>query len=225
MARSLDDLRAILNTYMDDDTNNFIDATERTTFLNSAYFDLYNWAESVLDGNGPVVTKTALTVVSGTETIALPPDFYRLVALYYRESDTCRYKWSNISASEQHVAALMSGSSKQLAFYRRGSNVVAVPTPTWSDSTKLILEYVPNPTAMSDDTDEPTGIPDSHRELIAMKAFMKLKEKEGVDPSASFMVQYKEAMRAFERDMESWQANGPMKVAGPYDFEIYGGYF
>lgn len=221
MANTLGDIRDELNTLLDDTTENFYTDTERDAFINSAYFELYARAVMLNDGVGSEVSTSSLTVTADTKTIALPSDFYRLVSIYYEDSNST-YKWDVISPVNQHrKRSEISRGSKALCCYLRGTNLVVVPTPNWSGTVEI--EYVPEPTEMSADSDEPTGIPKTHRSLIAYKAFLRLKEKEGVSPSGGTIEVLEKLERLFQSDMESRQDQDSRRLAGPSGYHLYTG--
>lgn len=218
---TLSDLRTVLNTILDDTGTTFWSDTERNEALNGAYRELYNHAVSLNDGQGPETTTATIDLVADTETVALPTDLYKLVQLYYKESTDEQYEWVGIMPHQRHEwRHRFSRASKSLAYYRRGSNLVLVPTPNYSSTGKLFVEYVPNPTDMSGDSDVPTGIPASHRELIAYKAAKRLTEKQGIDLTASSEGTLKMLLAAFERDLESWNQS-PRRLAGLSAFDQY----
>lgn len=215
------DLQSLLSTLLDDDGTTFWTTAERQRALNNAYFELYNLGANLSDGMGEEITASTLSQVSGTATIALPSDFYRLVSIYRTDSSNqdVTYRYIPIHPAKQHeFRRLVSPGSYQLGFYFRGSNIVLVPTP--STSATLNIEYVPDPTEMSADSDEPL-LPVSHRELIAYGALVRLKEKEGVEPSGTTIATYNRLMSAFERDMESRQSQDSRRLAGPSGYNIY----
>lgn len=222
MATTLLSLRTKLNTLLDDTGTTFYSDAERNNALNGAYYELYNKAVSLNDGQGAEVSTSTLTITSGTETIALPSDFMRLVSLFYKEDDNNFLKWVAINPGDRNIWARRFGkNSKQKAFYRRGSNIVLVPEPDYTSTTNLLMEYIPTPTEMSADGDEPTGIPETHRELLAFKALQRLKEKEGINvaPQTQQIIRLLEL--AFERDLDSWQDNGPRTLSGRDDYSLF----
>jgi hypothetical protein len=224
MADNLGEIRDELNTLLDDATEEFYTDVERDAFINSSYFEMYSRACLLNDGVGEEVSSATLTVTADTKTIALPSDFYRLVSLYYESNGSTgsTYKWDIISPVNQHrKRSEISRGSKKLTAYLRGTNLVIVPTPNWSGS--VILEYVPEPTEMAIDTDEPTGVPKVHRTLIAYKAFMRLKEKEGAEPGGAAMQTYQKLDALFEADMENRQDQDSRRLAGPSGYHIYNG--
>lgn len=224
MADNFGDIRAELNTLLDDTTENFYTDTERDAFINSAYFEMYSRACLLNDGVGEEISTASLTVTADTKTVALPSDFYRLVSVYYQESGAggSTYKWDVISPVNQHrKRSEISRGSKRLTCYLRGTNLVIVPTPNWSGTVEV--EYVPEPTEMTANSDEPTGIPRVHRTLIAYKAFLRLKEKEGVSPSPAAIEVAQKLEALFEADMENRQDQDSRRLAGPSGYHLYSG--
>jgi hypothetical protein len=214
-------MQSNLSTLLDDSnsTTGLWDDTERKRALNSAYFEFYNLGVNLGDGMGEEMTSASLTQTSGTATIALPADFYKMVSLYYTISATETYRYIAIHPTQQHqYRRMIPQSAKQLAFYIRGSNIVLVPTPTWSGT--LTIEYSPEPTEMSDDADEPV-FPKSHRELIVYGALIRLREKEGVEVSQGSIDIYRSLRQAFERDMEDRQSQESRRLNGPDGYGIY----
>lgn len=221
---TLASLKTTLTTLLDDSSTDFYTSGDRLAALNAAYIELADMACRLTDGQGLEATLETLTVVSGTSTMALPTGTHKVINVFYMDDEDESYEWIAITPSQQHVyRAKIDRSSKQLAYYLRGENMVMVPTPNWSDSTHVFIEYVPIVTAMAVDADVPTAIPDMHRELIAYEAFVRLKEKEGVVPIQTSYDKWRQLRAAFEASMESRQMQRSRHLTGDPGYEYYEG--
>jgi hypothetical protein len=218
------DIKNRLSALLDDESTDFYTTTDRETAVNAAYFELYDMACRNTDGQGVEATIANLTVVAGTATAALPSGTHKVINIFYKESEDETYEWVAISPAGQHVyRSKIDRDSKQLAYYMRGNNIVMVPTPNWSDATKVFIEYVPEATAMTAGTDEPTSVPLMHRELIAYEAFIRLKEKEGVVPIQTTYDKWRQLRAAFEVSMESRQLQRSRHLNGDPGYDYYEG--
>jgi hypothetical protein len=216
------EVKDFLNTLLDDDTESFYTDAERETAVNAAYFEVYNWAADLGDGQGGEINSTNLTITANTGTSTLPANFYRLTEVYYKASETESYSWIPIMPNQQHeYRSRISQGSKRLAFYLRGTKMILVPTPTWGSTTEVFIEYVPWPTARTNDAQTFPGIPLSHVEIIAYLALMRLKEKEGVAPSAGAIDTYNRLKAQFDRDMENRQRQRSRTLAGRTRYDLY----
>lgn len=216
------DLKSLLSTLLEDtDTSGLYSTDERERAINNAYMELYNLGINLSDGMGEAATTTSLSVVADTATIALPSNYYRMIDLYYTQTDgsleTLRYRIIRPTDKHKYIR-LIARESKQLTVYFRGSNLVLVPTPSWSGT--LTMEYYPEPTDLSGSSDEPL-FPKSHRELIAYGAYKRLKEKEGMEPSQVAIGIYNDLRAAFERDMEDRDTKDTRRLSGSSNYHIY----
>ena len=228
--RTLGNIKSVLSYLLDDEntgSTDFYPEATRELAINAAYEELFNEAQELAGGKGPVLSTATLTVTSGQDTIASadgwPDDLQQIVHLYWKESETNSFPWEEIRPDEMHeYRSRISRSNRQLAYYLNSwsAGITLVPTPTFSDSTKLTLIYVAAPITMSDDSDEPV-FPKTHRELIAYEAFVRLKEKEGVDPSATAIQKRLELRHRFESDMRKLSAQSADRLAGPANYDIY----
>lgn len=98
---------------------------------------------------------------------------------------------------------------------------MVVPTPSWTDSSNLKLAYIGYPTEMTDDSDEPSAIPLTHRELLAYEAAKRLKEKEGVPLGRDAQEVYQRLLQAFERDMETRTGQRSRRLAGSSGYHMF----
>lgn len=216
------DLQDHLGTLLDESHSGaaFWTTIERCRSINAAYFSLYGLAVKLSDGQAPTSKSAALAVVSGTATVAIPTDCHRITAIYYKESETQSYPWRAISPTDQHKwRRSLDRSSKTLAYYLQGANILMVPTPSWSEATKVRIEYVPVPTGLDAANDVPS-FPLAHRELIALDAYALLKEKEQEPIGDKILMRRKELMKLFEEDMSRQEQNSRV-LSGFSDYNIY----
>lgn len=161
--------------YLDDDGESFWDTTEINSYINSAYEYYYSLA---VDENysGLLSTPASLSIVSGTETVALPVDFFKTkmlervfptktVAMYYCD----RLDGANLLTSTDQSYYLPSWKIV-------GANIVLEPTPSASYANGLKLSYWPIPTLMAADIDTPaTGFRAPWHRMLPVRAAMMAK--------------------------------------------------
>ena len=214
------DLQANLSTWLEDASTVLYSLEERKRALNASYAQLYVKAISLSNGQGVSQVKTTLSVVSGTDTIALPADFYRCINVWYEYSDRNHVKWKPIhpAAVTDYVSSI-SQSSKMKAFYFRGnSTMVVVPMP--NESYSITMLYATNPVSMDADFDEP-NFPMAHRELIVLGALKRLAQKEGMPLLGETKETYSELSENFVTDMVSMQSQSSRRLQGQNDYDQY----
>jgi hypothetical protein len=218
------DLQALLTTLLDDTSTDLVTSNDRLRAINGAYYELYDWASRLSDGQGLEAAQANLSLVAGTATAALPTDCFRVIGIYYKEDEDNSYPWIPVTPINQHwYRQRISRSAKRLAYYIRGSNIVIVPTPDYADTTHVFIEYIPDAVNMTADSDTPAGIPKMYRELIGIEAFVRLKEKEGSEPGSAIWEKRKELRAAFERGMEQRQMQSSRRLGGDPGFDDYEG--
>ena len=163
---NLGELRTRTRRILDEISEAFWLDLELDDYINTAYKHYYQQLINV-GYHRLLSAPTLLTITSGTETVALPSDFFkdrllervidtRTIPLHRKD----RYETSNIISG--------ASSSYYLPNYTfRGSNIVLEPTPSATFTNGLKLHYYPIADDLSLDADEPVAgfISDWHRML------------------------------------------------------------
>lgn len=90
-------------------------------------------------------------ITSGTNTVALPSDFYKLLGVDVLRSDGSysnlqRYNWGERNRYNSNSLAAV---SREFIRYRiNGSSIHLAPTPQYTETNGLLIHYVPVPTSV-----------------------------------------------------------------------------
>ena len=186
LGKILSNVRNLLN--QPNPANSFWTDLELVEYINEA-IRIY-FAQVLKNAEGQFTTVTDLDIVSGTETVALPSDFFEVKALYIQRNqgyDILNYL-PNLTSG--YNTTLGNGASLYCPYYFFGGNsIVLRPTPNFSQSAILRLEYVQFPDTLVNGGDSlTTQVSPIFKQLIEMYAVYKAKLKEsmvsGVDLTA-----------------------------------------
>lgn len=130
----------------------YITDTELNSYINASVAHLYD----ILVEQDPsrYLTQGTISVVSGTESYALPATFYKAISVNipYTGSTSGYVVARRIGWQERHHYASGIGSNKETTYYSiRGGNIYFWPTPTWTDTVQF--EFIPVYTTLTNDTD------------------------------------------------------------------------
>jgi hypothetical protein len=129
-----------------------------------------------------------LSIVSGTETVALPSDCFEVKAVYIQRSngwEILSYQ-NNLTASFLTNAGASGANSFSPSYEFRGNSLVLRPTPNFSGSGVLRVDYVQFPEQMVNATDVMGGstvvnqISPVFKQLCEMYAIWKAKIKQSM---------------------------------------------
>lgn len=153
---------------------------ELTEYLNEA-IRLY-FVEVSHSNEGLFTVKSSLNIVANTETVALPADCFEIKAL--RKTVTNGYEILDYrnDLTESYSTQGGTGSNTYLPYYfLRGNNIVLRPTPNFSETGGLELEYIQFPETMVNGGDTMTAqVSPVFKNLIEMYAVYKAKLKESL---------------------------------------------
>ena len=171
LGKLITNVRNLLN--QPNPSNSFWSDAEITEYLNEAvrmYF-----AQVIANSEGHFTTTTDLNIVTDVETVALPTDFFEAKALYIQRNngwDICPYVPDVTSGFTTN-----SGSSSNMYtpyYFFRSNNIVLRPTPNFSQTAVLRLEYVQFPDTMVNGGDTLTNqVSPIFKQLIEMYAVYK----------------------------------------------------
>lgn len=182
LAPTLQDLiQEVRNLLSQPDPNNsFWTDEELTSYCNEAIRIHMNELADVNEGYA--ITTTTLNIVSGTATIALPSDCFMVRAVYkvvtngnvllsYRNNLTEGFSTQAGSSSEAYFPY----------YYFQGNNLVLRPTPNFSETGGILLEYDQMPASLLDSADQvTTQISPMFRQSVATYMVYKAKWKESL---------------------------------------------
>ncbi len=176
------------------------------------------FAEVALHAEGQFVPAPAdLNIVTGVETVALPSDFFRVEKLWRKVSDgyvICSYRNPKDEGYSTNDGG--SGSGYVPEYYIRGANLVLRPTPNFSETAGLKLEYTAFPEVMAANGDTLTAqVATVFRDLIVMYGVYKAKVKEslanGVDMTPVAKDNLNDLYTAF-KDLISKRSSNPTSI-------------
>lgn len=161
-------------------SNSYVTDHELTEYLNQAVMRYFT--EVCHNDEGFFTAKTNLDIVSDSETVALPTDCFKIKtlrkkvhngfeALDYRNDVTLGYTTQGGTNSNSYLPY----------YYLRANNIVLRPTPNFSETAGLELEYIQFPDTMVNGGDTMTAqVAPIFKELIEMYAVYKAKLKESL---------------------------------------------
>lgn len=179
---NLSEMRVVTRYYLDDNSAVRWSNSEIDNYINQAYRNYYNKLVSK-SYSGLLATPALLNIVSGTQTVALPSDFYQAQILYRVLSDRkvpCFYK----DLYEATVLTNYVPTTFRPSYSFSGMNLLLDPVPSTSETGGLELHYWPTTTILVNDADEPVSgfLPQWH-DLLPINAAWQaksLREEEDV---------------------------------------------
>lgn len=146
-------LRTQARQRADMENSSFVADSELTTMINYELGDLYDLLVATYDDY--FISTSNIAVVSGTEAYSLPNDFYKLRAVFLRDSgQTQRWRLYRDDLQDFDNGDLDFYPTNQLRYMRYrilGSNIYFSPIPNGSATVQLF--YVPEMTKLSADGD------------------------------------------------------------------------
>lgn len=171
-------VRTLLNQR--DPLNSFWTDIELADYINEG-IRLY-FLECVMDNQGYFTTTSNLNIVANTEIVALPVDCFEVRNLWktvqngyailsYDNSNDSSYSTQGGTNSETYIPR----------YKFRGANLVLYPTPNFSETSGLKLEYIQFPDQMIWGGDSLSNqISPVFKQLVEMYAVYKAKLKESM---------------------------------------------
>jgi hypothetical protein len=180
---------------------------ELTEYLNEAvrmYF-----AEVIANAEGYFTTSTDpgsnLSITSGTETVALPSDFFQAKALYIQRTngwELLEYR-NNVTTGFVSQGGGTGSNTYSPYYYFQGNSIVLHPTPNFTQTGVLRLDYVQFPQTMINGGDALTNqVSPVFKQLIEKYAIVQAKKKQsmvnGTDLTAIAKADLSEAYISFK---------------------------
>lgn len=161
-------------------SNSFWSDEELMDYLNEGirvYF-----AEVVQGNEGQFSTTVDLNLVSGTETVALPSDFFEIRTLHRKTGSSYQIMTYNPDVTASYDTATSSvGDSYVPAYYFQENNIVLRPIPGASETAGLRLDYIKFPSTMVTGGDQMTAnVSPVFKQVIEMYAVYKAKLRESL---------------------------------------------
>jgi len=178
----LQSIRNMLN--QPDPNNSFWSDSELLEYINEGvriYF-----AELTNIDEGHFVTTASLNITSGSRTIALPSDFFKVKVLYRVDgNDRIPLNYRNNLTGGFSTDGNTSGSGYLPDYYFQGNNLVLVDTPNFTEASGLFMEYVQFPETMLNGSDQLTAqISPVFRQVVERYATYMAKLKESLTNGA-----------------------------------------
>lgn len=153
---------------------------ELTEYINEA-IRMY-FAEVVKHSEGYFTTSTTLDITANTETVALPADFYEVRALYILRTNGYEIlPYNNNLTDGFYTNSGTSGNTYAPYYFFRGNNIVLRPTPNFSQTAALRMEYLQFPDTVVNGGDTMTNqVSPIFKQLIEMYSVYKAKLKESL---------------------------------------------
>ena len=165
-------LRTAAKQRADMENNNFITDAEWLTYINASYGEFYDLLIQHFEGDY-VYSTSAISIVSGTATYALPSDFYKVLGVEILDGSY----YVPLKRYQLHHRDSRPGSSGIHLQYRlQGSNIAFIETPTTTETGRLI--YVPLYTDLASDGDTFEFHGPGWEEYVIIDAAIKAREKE-----------------------------------------------
>jgi hypothetical protein len=186
LGRLLFSVRNLLN--QPNAANSFWTDAEIVDYINEGIRTYFAEVSNVDEGQ--FTTNSDLNIVAGSETVALPSACFEIKALYKKVAngyDILPYN-NNITSGYTTLGGTDTNGYLPYYFFRENS-IVLRPTPQFSETAGLRIEYIAFPDFLNGASDTlPAGVSPIFKQLIEMYAVYKAKLKEslvnGVDTTA-----------------------------------------
>lgn len=188
----------------DMENSEFITDSELNTFINQSYAELYDLLVSRFEDY--YTTSTTFTLSAGSNTYALPSDFYKLRGLDYASSGTnyipvYKYNFSDRNRRNRSVNRLI-GRQFDIRYRILGNTLTMTPEDGAAGNYRLW--YTPRITRLSSDSDTLDSVNGWH-EYVVVDAARKMLLKEessttALDREKQALIERIEAMAANRDD-------------------------
>lgn len=145
-----------------------------------------------------------LSIVLNTDTVALPSDFFQCVALYIQRNTGWEILEYRNNVTDSYTTLGGTGSNNYSPYYYfQGNSIVLHPTPNFSATGVLKLDYIQFPDQMINGGDALTNqVSPIFKQLIEKYAIVQAKKKQsmanGVDLTAIAKADLAEAYVSFK---------------------------
>lgn len=182
----ISEVRVLLNQTTS--TNSTWSDSELTQYINEGLRRFFT--ELLQNGEGQFGAETDLNIVANTDTVALPSDCFKVMRLFKKVTDGYEILYYRNHFDEGYSTQGGTNANNFLpSYYFRDNNLVLRPTPNFSETAGLRIEYIQFPEVLVNTSDSmEISVSPVFRDLIIMYAVWKAKLREslvnGVDTSA-----------------------------------------
>lgn len=228
---NLSELRTSARQKSDEEATGFIGNDELTNYVNQGmryvYSKIVQRFENYFIQPGTALNGGLITTTVGTSGYALPTDLMKIVRVEHRrtnsssDDDWKRLATVNIANDRlDDYFPLREGYTPGFGYFIAGNNIYLKPVP--KQDFYVRIWYVPRPTTLAADADEPV-VPEEYHDLIAEYAAIQVlaKSGEGIwkERSDAFQLELQNMLETVElRDQSAEQ----MTITDDYDFVRYG---
>ena len=172
MAANLSQLRTRVRRMADMEDSGFVSDSELNDYINSSYAELY---DLLVSSNSEYFLSSATsTVASGSSTITLPSDFYKLRAVDF-QSNGRWYDIEQFSIPERNQYSSTYINLGEVRYRLQGSTLKLIPSDNAGGQYQIW--YTPLPATLSSDSDE-IEEGNGWSELVVVDAAIKCLQKE-----------------------------------------------
>ena len=171
------------------------------------------FSEVLQNAEGNFGAEADLDIVSGSDEIALPDDFFKVNRLYVKDGEDFRVlKYDNRFNTSYSTDGPSSSSDAGFSYFIRSNNIVLRNVPAYSETSGLRLDYIAFPTALVDATDTTSKVSPIFKDLIEIYAVYKAKLSESIRgngintyaPAAQHVAELYEQLREALKDMSNY---------------------
>ena len=176
-------VRSFLNE--PDPNNSFWTDAELTSYINNGIRRFFQ--EMVLIDEGHFTTMVSLDLVAGTESVALPSDCMRVKNVWKKVTNGFMpLLYKNLIDEGYATIDVTNPNAYQPSYSFRGNNLIFHPTPNFSETGGLQLEYIQFPTSLLYGGDTMTShIAPVFNEVVEKYAVYQAKLKESIRNNTS----------------------------------------
>lgn len=170
--------------------SDFVTTAEWNEYLNYAISDLRDKLISKV-GDDYFATSQDISLASGTESYALPADFYKLLWAEMQSDNTNWFKLRRFEVTERNRGAIITASTLPDIRYRLRAGFIMFSPVNQLTGQPVRIWYVPIPEKLTDDSDILTEAFNGWDEYVVISAARKALVKEESDTSqldAEFIV-------------------------------------
>ncbi len=224
------ELRDLARQKADEEASTFVTPSELNSYLNqglkSIYLRIVSRYEDHFLTEGTALNGGLFSQVSGTASYSLPTDLIKLVTVQVRQqnssSENDYYRIDRVNISNNGIDLYYPLREDQLhktGYFLTKDKIFFRPVPTRADQVRLW--YIPRPTAMSADSDEPV-VPEEYHELLAEFAAIQCLRKTGEGIFTESMTIWKEEMDMMLESIENRdQQAKQMVITEDFEYETY----
>jgi len=205
MAATLSQLRTRVRRMADIEGSSFISDSELNDYINSSYAELYDLLVS--SNSEYFLSSTTSTVASGSSTIPLPADFYKLRALDFYVGG----RWTDLdhfSINERNQDSTLSSTGAAVRYRLQGSTLKLIPSDNAGGQYQIW--YTPLPVTLIADSD---AIEEGNgwSELVVVDAAIKCLMKEESSTNALEIVKAQLVKRVMDMSVRR-DSSKPKKI-------------